>query len=424
MDSPATAATKRQTRFIVVVFVSLFAVLALLYYAVLRTDYVVLYDGLKPADASVVVTELDAKTVPYKLRDDGTTVLVAADRVDQVRLGLVGSDASSKGLIGFELFNKSDMGLTDFAQKINYQRALQGELARTIMTMEGIEAARVHLAIPERSLFRGVRSEPKAAVTLTTGPGQAIDSMRVAGIQRLVAAAVADLPLANVAVLDDVGRVISQSAELDPIVAPEMEERAAVQQYYRARIRSAVDNVMPGLRFEVRVQILSTTGEPEMGSWDVPASEVVADGVAAEIPARGGDKRDFNLRIRIITASSINPEDQKLVANAVSDAVALNAAAGDTMSFGIEPVGTRMAAAPPIAIEPLPVGIVTDPAAAAKRLAGSNGWLAAVAALVGLCALLIAARWRSPRLSDEQRTAFVERIRRQLSSQETDDARA
>lgn len=411
----------RQIRLVALVFAALFALLAAAYYLFLRTEYLVLYTGLKPADASAIVADLDAKTIPYQLRDDGTTILVPSDQVDQVRLATAGSEATAKGLIGFELFSKSDMGLTDFAQKINYQRALQGELARTIMAMDGIDAARVHLAIPDRSLFRGVRSEPKAAVTLTFEPGKGVDDRRVAGIQRLVAAAVAELPLANVTVLDDLGRIISQSAELDSPIAPEMEERTAVQQYYRARVRSAVEKVMPGLRFEVRVLILAAAGEPDMGAWDVPVrpGDETVDAAPAE--------RDFGLRILFVTPSSLNAEEQGIIENAAAEAVALKRTAGDSFAFAVEPLGSRLAAPdmPSPVVAPDPVAASPDPAAAVKRLAESNNWLFTIAALVAIAAILVWLRRRAPRLSSEQRDAYVRRIRMQLGSAgEAGDVRA
>jgi flagellar M-ring protein FliF len=418
MLAPA-ARPSRQIRLVALVFAALFALLAAAYYLFLRTEYLVLYTGLKPADASAIVADLDARTVPYKLRDDGATILVPSDQVDQVRLATAGSEATAKGLIGFELFNKSDMGLTDFAQKINYQRALQGELARTIMAMDGIDGARVHLAIPDRSLFRGVRSEPKAAVTLTFEPGKAVDERRVAGIQRLVAAAVAELPLANVTVLDDVGRIISQSAEFEAPVAPEMAERTAVQQYYRARVRSAVEKVMPGLRFEVRVLILATAGEPDMGAWDVPARGDAAADVAA-----APRERDFGLRILFVTPSGLNAEEQGIIENAAAQAVALRRSAGDSFAFAVEPVGSRLPAPVLPAVTVAPDALVVpapDPTAAVKRLAESNNWLFSIAALVAIAAILIWLRRRAPRLSSEQRDAYVRRIRLQL---EGGDARA
>jgi flagellar M-ring protein FliF len=169
------ASPNRQLLVAGLVLGALSMILGVGYFLFVRTEYAVLYTGLRSADASAIVAELDDKGVAYKLKDGGGTILVPVEEADAVRLAIVRSDASLKGSTGFELFNKSDMGLTDFAQKINYQRAVQGELTRTIMMMDGIDNARVHLAIPERSLFRGTRSEPKAAVTLSVQRGRILD---------------------------------------------------------------------------------------------------------------------------------------------------------------------------------------------------------------------------------------------------------
>lgn len=144
------------------VLLALFA----LYWFVLRTDYVPVFERLTQNDAAAVVAELTERKIDHRLADGGTTILIAAEQADQARLDIASSELPLRGQMGFELFNESDMGLTEFAQKINYQRALQGELARTIMLLDGVDNARVHLALPERALFRGARSAPTAAVTL------------------------------------------------------------------------------------------------------------------------------------------------------------------------------------------------------------------------------------------------------------------
>jgi len=108
------------------------ALLVALYFAFLRQGYAVLFTGLRTADASAVVAALDEKKVPYRLEEHGTRILVPSSLVDSTRLAVMGDELPLKGMVGFELFNRSDMGLTEFAQRINYQRALQGELARSM----------------------------------------------------------------------------------------------------------------------------------------------------------------------------------------------------------------------------------------------------------------------------------------------------
>jgi flagellar M-ring protein FliF len=420
MEKPIPSTPQyRQIRLILLIFGGMLALLALAYYLFIRTDYAVLYSGLRPADASAIVAELDSKGVTYALRDDGTTILVPVDEVDGVRLAIVRSDAPLKGSVGFELFNKSDMGLTDFAQKINYQRALQGELSRTIMMLDGIEDARVHLAIPERSLFRGNRSEPKAAVTISVQRGRTPDDARVAGIQRLVAAAVPDLALSAVVVLDELGRVISQSAEPEGALPAAMEERAAVQQYYRARVRNAVENILPGLKFDVRILALSLASDA--AAWDGAGRNEAGGGASppAETADGSGQGRDFRLRVMLVTTARLNPEDQNLVRNAVADAVRLSPEAGDALEFAVGPL-TGPLPAPPAPISTASAGASADfgPARAAGDRRWSQPWLAVLAVLAAAILLVLAWRARASGLSAEERDAFIQRIRRQLGPAE------
>lgn len=399
----------RQLRLILIVFAVLSGLLALAYFAYLRTDYIVLYNGLRAADASAVVAQLDAKGVDYRLRDGGTTILVPEDAADSVRLQVAGSEATAKGLSGFELFNKSDMGLTDFAQKINYQRALQGELARTIMMMDGIADARVHLALPERSLFRGNRTEPKAAVALTMQSGAIADEARVAGIQRLVAAAVPDLELTDVVVLDELGRVISYSSQAESSEPPIVEEQSAVQQYFRARARAAVEDSTPGLKFDVRVVVVPQA--------DIAVASVL-DGPASSARSAATARQDYSVRIMVVTAHRLAADEQLAIHNSIATAVGLEPANGDSVEFAVGP------------ITPLIPG---SPLRSTKSSAGDANlvtthddkhdlswpmWASGLAIIAVMILIAVLGLGRNSGLLQEDREAFVLRIRRQLGLSE------
>ena len=158
MVSPETGSNTRQLRLVALVFGLVVAALVAGYIWFLRADYAVLVQDIRPEEAAAIVEELKKEEVAFELRDGGTTILVPESQLNAVRLNVSSKELPLKGTVGFELFNESDMGLTDFAQKVNYQRALQGEITRTLLAMEGIAAARVHIALPERSLFRNSRS--------------------------------------------------------------------------------------------------------------------------------------------------------------------------------------------------------------------------------------------------------------------------
>jgi flagellar M-ring protein FliF len=179
----------------------------------LRTDYAVLFADLKPEDAAVMTAELDKLKVPYVLADNGTTLLVDKAQVPATRLKLMGKDLPLHGAVGLELFNNAEFGMTEFAQKINYQRALQGELTRTILSFPEVRDVRVHLALPEQGLFKQASSHPKAAITVTLRSGQVLRPDQVNGIQRLVAAAVPGLMAQEVTVVDEEGVALSRAAD-------------------------------------------------------------------------------------------------------------------------------------------------------------------------------------------------------------------
>lgn len=411
---------RRQWLVLGAIFAVVVGLLALGYFLFLSPNYVVLVEGLRPGDAQPIVSELDKRGTPYRVTDGGGTILVPEGQADATRVAIAGSDAAARGEIGFELFNKSDMGLTNFAQKINYLRALQGELVRTIMQEDGVESARVHLALPERTLFRADRSEPKAAVTLAMKPGQTADAARVAGIQRLVAAAVPDLPENKVVVLDSEGRVISPAvvAEADADRAPDVEEKAAVENYYRARARGAVERQMPGLKFTLRVLALPI-GE---GAAPSGPSDPAAAATTGWVPSGEGASRNFRMRLIFVSEAALGGDDQEVVQNAVFQATALSAAQGDSLSFEVGPVDPLPETAQPVAAAPPKVApTVSAPEAAPVRIDWTGPWLWIAGALV--IALLVAWRLRgsgAARLDDSDHEAFAARLRRQLNLEDGD----
>ena len=170
--------------------------------------YGVLYAGLDEKDASKIVEELDATGVPYKLEAGGTTILVPEAKVYDTRLAMSATGIPSGGVVGYELMDKQGFTTSEFRQRVDYQRALQGELTRTLMAVEGVESAAVHLAIPEESLFaEDDASATRASVLLQTSGD--LGDEAVQGIVNLVASSVPDLSPENVTVADGQGRVLS-----------------------------------------------------------------------------------------------------------------------------------------------------------------------------------------------------------------------
>jgi len=180
-------------------------------YWIFHDDYQVLFTDLNPQDASAMVSELEKSKMPYRLENGGASILVPKDIVYKTRLKLMGQNVTLHGGVGFEIFNTSDFGMTEFAQKVNYQRALQGELARTIMAFDEVKHARVHLVMTDSGLFKRNKVKPKASVTLIMKPDATLKPEQVIGIQRLVAASVPEIEIGGVTVLDHQGIALSRN---------------------------------------------------------------------------------------------------------------------------------------------------------------------------------------------------------------------
>lgn len=174
-----------------------------------RPKYAVLFSNLDPSDAGEITARLREQKVPYRLSSGGRAIEVPADRVYDVRLDLASEGLPQGGSVGFELFDKYNFGMTDFAQQLNYRRAIQGELERTISQLSGVEQARVHVVIPQERLFQSERQSPSASVVLKLRTGEAPSEEEVSAVVHLVSAAVEGLKPEGVTVVDTRGRVLA-----------------------------------------------------------------------------------------------------------------------------------------------------------------------------------------------------------------------
>lgn len=187
-----------------------------------QPDYRVLFSNLSEKDGGAIITALEQQNIPHKFSDSSGAILVPASRVHEVRLRLASQGMPRGGSVGFEIMETPKFGLSQFAEQVNYQRALEGELARTIQSVGAVQAARVHLAIPKPSVFVREAQKPTASVLLTLYPGRALDPAQVAGISHLVSSSVPQMTMGSVTVLDQNGTLLSQlksnltEAGLDP----------------------------------------------------------------------------------------------------------------------------------------------------------------------------------------------------------------
>jgi flagellar M-ring protein FliF len=309
----------------------------------------------------------------------------------------MGDDLPLKGQVGFELFNKSDMGLTDFAQKINYQRALQGELARTIMTMDSIESARVHLSIGEHSIFRDDRVPPKASVILVPRADHRITLPTIQGIQRLVAAAVPELEPANVVVVDASGRVVGDEAGADEVA--ESSEQRQVEERYEQQVRGAIAGIASA---EASVRV--SAGPSARYEQILSATPTASGGAGAD--------RDFPLHVTIGLPAPVSQDIEDQLRASTLAAVG-RAEAGDvvtvTVASPVDPAADALAEAAPARV----ARSGSDRAAPAnpeRDISGTALW-AGFGAIVLLLLLVGFRRRGAPRpLREAERDLYVSRF--------------
>jgi flagellar M-ring protein FliF len=216
-------------------------------------DYQVLFGNLSPEDAGAVVEALRAGRVPYRVGEAGQ-VLVPAAQVHEWRMRLASQGVPAGGHVGFELFDRSQWGLTDFSQRLNFQRALQGELARTIAQLREVQQARVHLAMPTPRVFAAQDKPPSASVVLRLRAGATLRPEQVRGIVHLVTSAVEGLSAERVTVVDTGGRVLASGGERTPGASGnQTEARAGVEQDIERRIQGLLDPIVGAGRSAVRV---------------------------------------------------------------------------------------------------------------------------------------------------------------------------
>jgi len=230
---------------------------AVLIFVANRTDYRPLFTNLTSEDAGEIVKKLkDAKT-PYEITADGKGVLVPADKVYELRLTLASEGIPQGGGVGFEIFDRKNFGMTEFVQKLNYQRALQGELSRTIAQLTGVEQARVHLVIPEKSLFKDNEKPATASIVLKMKSNRALKDSEVQGVVHLVSSSIEGLEAEHVTILDSRGKILSKGGGSgDPtsrMTSAMQETQRIYEKNVEERIQSLLDMIVGGGKSVARV---------------------------------------------------------------------------------------------------------------------------------------------------------------------------
>lgn len=437
-----------QTGLVVGVLAIVLAIGALAYWAY-RTEYQVLFSDLAARDAAAMTAELDKAKTPYQLADGGKTILVAADAVHKTRLQLMGSDVPLHGAVGFEVFNNADFGMTEFVQKVNYQRATQGELTRTILSIEKVQAARVHLAVPEQGLFKKAATSATASVTLTMKPGATLLPSQVAGIQRLVAAAVPDMASADVTILDQNGVALTRAKQDVAGVegaSGQLDAKRAAEDYLGRKVSQVLDRMFGSDQAIASVDVLLNMDQSKVTTEEVlpaksadaqvaPAGVAVRERISNREPGAGAkgnadgsstSETDYQvgrriehtavasgavrrMTIAVLVRHPLDDEQMEKMKEVVGLAVGFNAARGDAIvvypmeKFIAQPVLTGAVPAPALAAP-----------GAARPSAAATASGAVLAVLAGCLVLACAAAlwyWRARRSPPRQRLDAAARAR-------------
>jgi flagellar M-ring protein FliF len=230
-------------------------------------DYRILYGNVSDRDGGAIITALQQMNVPYRFAEGGTAVMVPAGKVAEVRLRLASQGLPKGGTVGFELMDNQKFGTSQFAEQINYQRALEGELARSINAISAVESARVHLALPKPSLFVRDQKKPSASVVLTLHRGRAIDDAQVNAVVHLVSSSVAELSPKSISVVDQHGNLLTSPAAARGLDGSQLKYAQEIEQTYARRIEAILQpllgagNVHAQVAAEIDFSIVEATDE-------------------------------------------------------------------------------------------------------------------------------------------------------------------
>jgi flagellar M-ring protein FliF len=243
---------KRKLSLVFVILLSL-ALMAGIMLWTERVDYQVLYSNLSQEDAGQVIAKLKEMKVPYKV--EGNVIYVPSNRVYELRLELAAQGIPTGGGVGFEIFDKTQIGVTEFVQRLNYIRAIQGELTRTIRQLSEVEQARVHIAIPEKTIFTEKEDKPTASVVLKLKPGRVLNQGQIGGIVHLVSSSIDGMQPQNVTVIDNMGNLLSKPVDTtDEIVdSKKLEYQKSVDRDYEGRLQSMLEGIIGRGKAIVRV---------------------------------------------------------------------------------------------------------------------------------------------------------------------------
>ncbi len=289
-----------------------------------HNGYTTLFTGLEPEDAAKVTAVLKDSKTPYQFDNDGHTILVPKDKIYDTRMDMAQKGLPESGVEGYELFDKVQIGMTDFVQNLDYKRALEGELTRTIETIREVDKARVHVMIPKPTLFTDNKVSPTASVILRLRPGAELTPDQIVGITHLVASSIEGLKASEVAVLDSHGNLLTKDYGESPL-AEQTDHNLMIQGEVEDRLERKVSDIFNGLlgpgnvRVKAAVDLDMDQVQKTVESYD-PNTKVIRSQQRDDGMIKGSPTAQMEQKEGSIT----NYEFDKTVANIVATPGAVN----------------------------------------------------------------------------------------------------
>ena len=329
----------------------------LLCWWVLSPSYAVLFTQLDEQDAQHILSQLEQDNISYQLRHGGSDILIDKELIAKTRLKIMGSGMPLAGNVGFELFDKNDFGMTDFSQKINYQRALQGELERTIASFDEIRQARVHLVLPENHLFAEENNQPSAAITLHLK--HPLSPKQVQSIQQLVSASVAHLRVKKVVVVDQNGNTLSPNEEDNTY--NQLSTKKTIEHYLNNKVSQILYKIFNNQQVMVKIDVAINYDELKRElikpqTEGIVTHEKKTEHATKDKTAKNKDQKDISLEksyqfgsekelftrargtiehlsISVVLPQNTNPKMIAQIKRLVQNAIGFNEQRGDLISI-------------------------------------------------------------------------------------------
>ena len=305
------------------------------------SDFALLYNDLETAESGRIVARLEQQGVKYQLKSGGTQIMVPSDQVGRLRVSLAEQGMPAGGGVGYEIFDKSDgLGTSNFVQNINQVRALEGELARTIASINRVRSARVHIVLPKREVFSREKQQPSASVVLKMKGGGRLEKQSIQAVQHLIAAAVPDLDPSRITVIDDRGQLLARGGGKEDAAQQAAMNAEEARLAYESRISRGVETLLENsvglgkVRVEVNAQLDFDRVTENSETYD-PSAQVVRSTQTVE-EKQASNEAD---QARNVTVQNNLPEaDGQRAGGAASQASNQSSRTEETVNYEISRV--------------------------------------------------------------------------------------